>query len=46
MECGTQMYECECGLVYIGETGRNLSLRIKEHRTNCENTELEKISSG
>ena len=33
---------CECGLVYIGETGRNLSLRHKEHKTNCEKAELEK----
>ena len=32
----------ECGLVYIGETGRNLSLRLKEHKTNCEKAELEK----
>ena len=27
---------------YIGETGRNLSLRLKEHRTNCEKAELVK----
>ena len=27
---------CECGLVYIGETGRNLSLRLKEHKTICQ----------
>ena len=33
---------CECGLVYIGETSRNLSLCLKEHKTNCEKTELEK----
>ena len=33
---------CECGLLYIGETGRNLSLRLKEHKTNCEKAELEK----
>ena len=30
----------------IYETGRNLSLRLKEHKTNCEKAELEKISSG
>ena len=30
------------GLVYIGENGRNLSLRLKEHKTNCEKAELEK----
>ena len=33
---------CECGLVYIGETSRNLSLRFKEHKTNCQKAELEK----
>ena len=33
---------CECGLVYIGETGRNLSLRLKEHKTNCEKAKLQK----
>ena len=27
---------------YIGETGRNLSLRLKEHKTNCEKADLEK----
>ena len=32
----------ECGLVYIGETGQNLSLRLKEHKTNCKKAELEK----
>ena len=33
---------CECGLVYIRETGRNLSKRLKEHKTNCEKAELDK----
>ena len=33
---------CECDLVYIGETGRNLSLRLKEHKTKCEKAELKK----
>ena len=32
----------ECGLVYIGGTGRNLSLRLKQHKTNCEKAELKK----
>ena len=27
-------HPCECGLVYIGETGRNLSLHLKEHKKN------------
>ena len=38
---GVYRIPCECGLVYIGETGRNLSLRLKEHKTNCEKAELE-----
>ena len=29
-------------MVYIGETGQNLSLRLKEHKTNCEKAEFEK----
>jgi hypothetical protein len=33
---------CECGLVYFGETGRNLSVRLKEHKTNCEKAEQDK----
>ena len=28
---GVYRIPCECGLVYIGETGRNLSKRLKEH---------------
>ena len=38
---GVYRIPCECGLVYIGETGRDLSLRLKEHKTNCEKAELE-----
>ena len=41
-EPGVYRILCECGLVYIGETGRNLSSRLKEHKTNCEKAELEK----
>ena len=33
---------CECGLVYIGETVRNLSKRLKEHKTRCEKADLDK----
>jgi hypothetical protein len=33
---------CECCLVYIGETGRNLSVRPKENKTNCEEAEQDK----
>ena len=36
---GVYRIPCECGFVYIGQ---NLSLRLKEHKTNCEKAELEK----
>ncbi len=39
---GVYLIPCECGLVYIGETGRNLSKCLKEHKTNCEKAELDK----
>ena len=39
---GVYRIPCECGLVYIGETGRNLSVRLKEHKTNCEKAEQDK----
>ena len=29
-------------MVYIGETGRNLSKRLKEHKTNCKKAKLDK----
>ncbi len=35
---------CECGLLYIGETGGNLSKCLKEHKTNCEKAELDKLA--
>ena len=38
---GAYRIPSECCLVYIGETGRNLSLHLKEHKTNCEKAELE-----
>jgi predicted GIY-YIG superfamily endonuclease len=33
---------CECGRSYIGETGRPLAVRIREHRNNMKNGLLEK----
>ncbi len=39
---GVYRIPCECGLVYIGEIGRNLSKRLKEHETNCKKAELDK----
>ncbi len=33
-------------MVYIDETGRNLSKRLKEHKTNCEKAELDKSAVG
>ena len=41
-KAGVYRIPCECGLVYIHETGRNLSLRIKEDNNNCERAEIEK----
>ena len=41
-EPGVYRIPCECGLIYSGETGRNLSLRLQERKTNCEKAELEK----
>ena len=32
---GVYRIPCECGLVYIGETGRNLTIRQKEHHNCC-----------
>ena len=39
---GAYRIPCEFGLVYIGETGRNLSVRLKEHKTKCEKAEQDK----
>ena len=39
---GVYRIPCECGLVYIDETGLSLSLRLKERKINCEKAELEK----
>ena len=33
---------CQCGNVYIGETGRPLSVRLKEHQRNIRQGEIEK----
>ena len=41
---GVYHIPCECGLVNMGETGRNLSKRLKEHKTNCEKAELDKLA--
>ena len=35
---------CECGKVYIGETGRNLPTRLKEHRAHSRRGDFEKLS--
>ena len=39
---GVYRIPCEYGLVYIGETGRNLSIRRKENKTICEKAQLDK----
>ena len=33
---------CECGLVYIGETGGNLTIRQKQHHNCCVNEKCDK----
>jgi hypothetical protein len=33
---------CECGRSYIGETGRPLAVRFREHRHNIKDSLLEK----
>ena len=33
---------CECGKVYIGQTGRSIQLRIKEHETHIRLVQPEK----
>ena len=41
---GVYRIPCECGPVYIGEPGRNLSIPvlIKKHTMNCEKAEQDK----
>ena len=39
---GIYKIPCECGKVYIGETGRSFSTRLKEHKTCQRRNELEK----
>jgi hypothetical protein len=35
---------CECGRSYIGETGRPLAMRLREHRHNLQQGLLEKLA--
>ncbi|XP_022090938.1 cholesterol 24-hydroxylase-like [Acanthaster planci] len=41
---GVYRIPCQCGKVYIGETGRDLPTRINEHKTHGRKGELEKSS--
>jgi predicted GIY-YIG superfamily endonuclease len=34
---------CECGRSYIGETGRSLAVRLREHRHNLKDSLFEKL---
>jgi hypothetical protein len=34
---------CECGRSHIGETGRHLAVRLREHRHNLQEVLLEKL---
>ncbi len=44
MKLGVYCIPCECDLVYIVETGRNLSKHLKEYRTKSEKAELDKLA--
>jgi len=37
VKCGIYQIECECGSIYVGETGRELNVRISEHKRSCNN---------
>ena len=39
---GVYRIPCECGKVYIGETGRSFATRLKEHKTHGRRDEREK----
>ena len=39
---GIYRIPCTCGKVYIGETGRNLKIRQKEHKDCCRKCQLDK----
>eukprot|EP00057_Strongylocentrotus_purpuratus_P011495 XP_011665969.1 PREDICTED: uncharacterized protein LOC105439090 [Strongylocentrotus purpuratus] len=41
-KAGVYKIPCECGKVYIGETGRNLETRLKEHRTSFRLSDFDK----
>ncbi|XP_071807993.1 uncharacterized protein, partial [Asterias amurensis] len=39
---GVYRIPCECGKVYVGETGRNLPTRLKEHRAHGRRGDFDK----
>jgi hypothetical protein len=39
---GVDSVPCECGIVYIGQTGRSIEIRIKEHQRNIPLLQLDK----
>jgi hypothetical protein len=39
---GVYMINCGCGKVYIGQTGRTVETRIKEHKMHCDKGNTEK----
>ena len=41
-KAGVYKIPCECGKVYIGETGRDMDTRLKEHKTSFRLSEWEK----
>ena len=38
---GIYQIDCSCGHSYIGQTGRDFKIRIKEHKRHLENSNLE-----
>ncbi len=38
---GVYSIKCSCGQIYIGQTGRDLSERVKEHQRHCKNCDTQ-----
>ena len=43
---GIYRIPCECGTVYIGQSGRSIDLRIKEHDTGFRNVGQLQFDAG
>jgi len=40
MKCGVYIIECNCGSIYIGETGRDIKTRTNEHINSCKTNSI------